>query len=256
MLSNQQIYMLLSLFAEMDLLQILDSSDDSEQEDRPIRRRLYRPRINFEVDNDSQFKEKFRMRRAEVELLLERIGALLIDTNKNHAISPLQQILLTLHWMGNGGYYHGVADMHGVSKSTVCRVVKRVVNAIVDHMFQQVVRWPENAENLPQEFLRKGGFPSTCGLVDGTHIKIDAPSQNEEHFVNRYGDHSLNAMMISGPDYTFYFVSARWPGSVHDSRVLRNTSVYRRFENGWRPFPGAVILGKFTCLIINHSNCE
>ncbi|PSN49840.1 hypothetical protein C0J52_08850 [Blattella germanica] len=37
--------------------------------------------------------------------------------------------------------------------------------------------------------------------------------------------------------------NANWPGSVHDSRVLRNTVISGHFEAGWRPFPGAVILG-------------
>ena len=41
----------------------------------------------------------------------------------------------------------------------------------------------------------------------------------------------------------FYYVSARWPGSVNDARVLRNSTLFERFQNGWKPFPNAVILG-------------
>ncbi|XP_063913298.1 putative nuclease HARBI1 [Zophobas morio] len=138
---------------------------------------------------------------------------------------------------------HEIAIMHGVRKSTVCRSIKKVVNIIIDTMFQEEVRWPENTQDIAMEFLRKGGFPCVCGCVDGTLINIDSPSNHEEVYVDRYGDHSLNVMMICGPNNYFYAVNANWPGSVHDSRVFRNTAIYRRFEQGWRLFPGAVILG-------------
>ena len=39
------------------------------------------------------------------------------------------------------------------------------------------------------------------------------------------------------------YVSARWPGRENDKRVLHNSTLYAAFEQGWRPFPGAVLLG-------------
>jgi hypothetical protein len=138
---------------------------------------------------------------------------------------------------------HGVAKMHGVKKSTVCRTVGKIVDAIIDNMFHNTVCWPENVEEIPVGFVRKGGFPCVCGCVDGTLINTDKPTIHEEVYVNRYGDHSLNVMMICGPNHYVYAVNANCPGSVHDARVFRNTAIYRRFEQGWRPFPGAVVLG-------------
>jgi nuclease HARBI1 len=93
-------------------------------------------------------------------------------------------------------------------------------------------------------FIFIGGFPSVCGLVDGTLINIDAPKNNESNYIDRHGKHSLNVMMICGPEMQFFAVNARWPGSVHDSRVLRTSFVHDKFEDGWRPFEDAVILGK------------
>ena len=118
-----------------------------------------------------------------------------------------------------------------------------MVDAIVRIQFPQVVTWPENVVDVVERFHMIAGFPQVIGCVDGTLIKIDAPTQNEPNYVDRHGNHSLNCMVVCGPDLSFYYVSARWPGSVNDARVLRNSSLYRRMEEGWRPVPGAVILG-------------
>lgn len=75
----------------MDIENLIFSSDD--EEDRPITR-VYRDRIHFNIINDFQFKEKFRLRRTEVDFLLERIGGQLIDSHKNMTISPRQQVLV------------------------------------------------------------------------------------------------------------------------------------------------------------------
>uniref|UniRef100_A0A915CVR7 Transposase n=1 Tax=Ditylenchus dipsaci TaxID=166011 RepID=A0A915CVR7_9BILA len=37
-------------------------------------------------------------------------------------------------------------------------------------------------------------------------------------------------MAVAGPDYRFHFLSAKWPGSVNDARVLRNSAMAARFE--------------------------
>ncbi|KAI5639211.1 DDE superfamily endonuclease domain-containing protein [Phthorimaea operculella] len=86
-------------------------------------------------------------------------------------------------------------------------------------------------------------MPMVVGCIDGTLVEIDAPHQNEDQFVDRHQNHSINCMAVCGPRGEFYYVSARWPGSVHDSRVLRNSNLYTRMQSGWRPFPNAVILG-------------
>lgn len=50
-------------------------------------------------------------------------------------------------------------------------------------------------------------------------------------------------MVIAGPKYQFFAVNSNWPGSVHDARVLRESQLFRRFADGWKPFPNAVLLG-------------
>ena len=39
------------------------------------------------------------------------------------------------------------------------------------------------------------GFPSVLGCIDGTHIKVMAPRENESEYVNRKGVRSLNVQV-------------------------------------------------------------
>lgn len=46
-----------------------------------------------------------------------------------------------------------------------------------------------------QDFAQMHGFPCVLGCIDGTHIGIQAPVEEEKNFVNRKGFHSLNVMV-------------------------------------------------------------
>lgn len=116
--------------------------------------------------------------------------------------------------MGNGGQYHAVGDMHGVSKSTVCRVVHSVVNAINTLKFPTVVDCPEDVGQVVQRFHAIANMPQVCGCIDGTLINIDAPIAHENNFVDRHGNHSINCMVVCGPDMKFYYASANWPRNI------------------------------------------
>lgn len=215
---------------------LLETSSSSEEERLPIqryrRRKIYRDRINFEFFLESVFIERFRVSRSTTEKILIFIGPLIDHrTTKNHALSAKQQILVALHFYGNGSQYHSIGDMHGIHKSTVCRVVNRVSKAVVRTIFPKYVRWPNDCSHIPVIFRQIAGFPRVAGIVDGSLIPIIAPRANESDFVDRHGQHSINIMVVSGPNYEFFYASARWPGSVHDNRVLRNSTLFNEWES-------------------------
>ena len=222
------------------------SNSDDDLEEGHRNRRVFRERINFSLDiTNFVFKEKFRVSKKTVEYLLNKIGAhLQHKTKRNQALEPVQQILCTLHWMGTGSQYHANADSHGLSKATVQRCIKRVCTSIVHELLGEEVRLPTtNTALIPQMFMRVANIPRICGIVDGSLFPIDAPHQNESAFVDRNGQHSINVMVVCGPNLEFFDASARWPGSVHDSRVLRCSTLAQQWENGWRPFTNGIILG-------------
>lgn len=46
-------------------------------------------------------------------------------------------------------------------------------------------------------FYEKFRIPAVVGCIDGTHIAIIRPNQNEERFYNRKGYHSRNVLIVS-----------------------------------------------------------
>ncbi|XP_067047663.1 putative nuclease HARBI1 [Acropora muricata] len=76
-------------------------------------------------------------------------------------------------------------------------------------------------------FEAKGhpGFPGIIGVIDGTHIRIRAPTRQPDAYVNRKKFHSLVTQIVCDDNMIFRDILVGWPGSVHDARVLRNSSL-------------------------------
>lgn len=75
-------------------------------------------------------------------------------------------------------------------------------------------------ERNKEEFQRIGGLTGVVGAIDGTHVRIVAPEQDEALYVNRKRYHSINVQVVCDARYRLIDVVARWPGSTHDSRIL------------------------------------
>ena len=72
------------------------------------------------------------------------------------------------------------------------------------------------------------------GLIDGTHISIRAPIKEPDAYINCKKFHSVNVQVICDENMVFTDILAGWPGSVHDSRVLCNSAVYKTAANKFR----------------------
>ena len=70
------------------------------------------------------------------------------------------------------------------------------------------------------------------GAIDCTHVAIRAPHLNEYIYINRKNIHSINVQLICDANMVILNTVARWPGSTHDSFIVRNCSVGNRLEDG------------------------
>ena len=148
-----------------------------------------------------------------------------------------------VHFLGTNSKYHVMRDVRGPSTSTMCRVVRHVAQAL-SKLKDEVIRWPENCQHLADQFFKLGGFPSTAGCLDGTHIRVMPPSDQQVDYLNRHHDFSINMLGVNGPDLSFYYINSNFGGRCHDAHVLQESSLWQSFEvQGRRPFKGTVCVG-------------
>ncbi|XP_039279758.1 putative nuclease HARBI1 isoform X2 [Nilaparvata lugens] len=123
-------------------------------------------------------------------------------------------------------------------------------------MKKDFIKFPtgEYARRTKTKFFVKYGFPNVLSCVDGTLIPIVCPTTaDKEEYRSRKGRFSINVLAAAGADMEFTNIVARWKGSTHDSRVLKNSSLYSTFEE--RDM-GGILIGDsgYACNRCLHNN--
>ena len=67
------------------------------------------------------------------------------------------------------------------------------------------------------------GVPNVAGVIDCMQIPIAAPWTNPEQYLNRNRIFAINTQFVVNHRGAITYLSARWPGSVHDSCVLQES---------------------------------
>ncbi|XP_069694808.1 putative nuclease HARBI1 [Periplaneta americana] len=203
----------------------------------PLRRNLLLDRSNpFETYGDAKFKASFRFSKETARDLLRDIGHLLEHDTRGCPLPITLQLLLTLRFLATGAFYAVNGDTVNVSASTVCRTIDRVLTAI-NSLRLRVINFPDDDE-LPfikNDFavLSRDNFPGIIGAIDCTHIRITCPNRERAVvYINRKGFYSINCQVICDAKMKIRSIVARWPGSTHDSRIFRNSTINDRLERG------------------------
>ena len=120
-------------------------------------------------------------------------------TNRTHPVSATKQVLITLRYLASGSFQQVTGDtIAGLDKSTVSRIIRRVTVAL-SRRINQFIKFPETQEErdvIKQGLYDIANFPCAIGIVDGSHIRIQSPTDNEWDFVNRKRYHSINVQGI------------------------------------------------------------
>ena len=156
------------------------------------------------------------------------------DTIMRKAIPVEQRVALTLWRLATPSDYRTIGHLFGVSKAAVCVIVKDVCSAIVQVLLPRYIKIPTGAslKEVVHGFEHKWGFPQCAGAVDGTHILIMSPQDCPADYFNRKGWHSILMQGMVDHLYRFTDVYIGWPGRVHDARVLGNSVLYQKGEDG------------------------
>uniref|UniRef100_A0A672Y642 Putative nuclease HARBI1 n=1 Tax=Sphaeramia orbicularis TaxID=375764 RepID=A0A672Y642_9TELE len=140
-------------------------------------------------------------------------------TRRSHAIPSMTKLLAMLHFLASGSFQRTVAICAGISQSSFCCVVSQVLNAM-SHRMGRHIQFP------------LAGFPRVIGAIDCTHVQLVPPSDREHVYRNRKHTHSLNVQNVCDSHGVITNVVAKYPGSVHDSFILRNSVLFSKLRDG------------------------
>ena len=85
-----------------------------------------------------------------------------------------------------------------MDKSTVSHAIIDASQALVAKQ-SCFIKWPlthDECAKIKKKIYIHGGFPGIVGCVDRTHVRLQAPTQNENNYVNRKGFHSINVQAV------------------------------------------------------------
>ncbi|KMS96118.1 hypothetical protein BVRB_001900 isoform A [Beta vulgaris subsp. vulgaris] len=63
-------------------------------------------------------------------------------------------------------------------------------------------------------------FKDCIGAIDGTHITVIVPKEDQMRYRGRKGIPTTNVLAVCDFDLLFTYVLTGWEGSTHDSRIF------------------------------------
>ena len=186
---------------------------------------------NFQLD-PHYWHSNFRMSQETVLFLCDILHDLMVkdSTNIRETIPVPKRIAVALWWLAHGSSYCVVGQNFGVSTSIVCRITKDFVGALV-YLRNNYISWPQTPEecsNAVESFRDLSPLPNVFAAMNGTHVQIIAPENSTVDFFDKKQRYSIGCQGVCDSKLKFLAMSAGFPGSLHDSRMLRNTWIFEQ----------------------------
>lgn len=145
-------------------------------------------------------------------------------------VGGVKECYIFLWYVANTVTYRQLGNLFGICDKTAWCVVNRVSAWLtsISHKFIKWPRTPEKVNQITMGFETMKGISGVLGAIDGTHIKIRAPSGKVHLYSNRKKYCSIVMQAVVENRKKFLDVHCGEPGSFHDSRVLRRSLLYRK----------------------------
>ena len=203
---------------------------------------LPRPQVSwFDMFNGNnlipeEYFKQLRLKTDTFQLLLNILRPTLTRQNTllRDCLPPAKVLSLGLYRLAHGNSYNTIAATFNVGKSTVIEAVQDVVEALCD-IKGNYIRFPSSEDEileLRETFEDLTDIPNVVGAIDGTHIKIKKPKEGGANYFSRYQQYDVVVQGVVNGDKKFIDVAAGFPGSMHDARVFKNSSLCQRIARG------------------------
>ena len=193
-------------------------------------------RIVMASFNNRDWIENFRMQKSTFMYIcnLLRPHIQKKDTIMRCAITVEKRVAVTLWRLATNVEYRTIGHLFGISRASVCCIVREVCENIVRVVMPKYIKWPrgEQLQETIELFENMWDYPQCAGAIDGSHIPIIAPEEFHTDYFNRKGWHSVILQAVVDARYRFTDVNIGWPGSVHDARVFTNSEIFKKGQRG------------------------
>ncbi|XP_060761383.1 uncharacterized protein LOC132871280 [Neoarius graeffei] len=184
----------------------------------------------------AQWIENFRMSEETFDYLCNKLrpAMKLQDTTFRRCMSLKKRVAVALWKFATGSEYRSVGHLFGVSIPSVCRCVQDFCAAAQALLVPELIRFPnqEKFAEMSAYYENRWGLPHCVGAIDGSHIPIIAPQEYHCDYFNRKGWHSIILQGVVDGKGLFWNVFAGMPGSLHDARVLRLSTMWELATRG------------------------
>ena len=147
------------------------------------------------------------------------------DTQLGRAI-PIEKCSAIALWrLSTGNSFRTTAKTFAVGKSKAVQITSKFIK--FPNTRKETAKAIEKFQTLCQCQILQA-----LGALDGTHIPNIAPIvEGKTDSCSRKQCYTISTQATVGEDLIFLKVATGFPGSCHDSRNLRNPSLFRRAEN-------------------------
>ncbi|KAK6161036.1 hypothetical protein DH2020_004417 [Rehmannia glutinosa] len=149
--------------------------------------------------------------------------------NDSREVSVEEQLAIFLMTIGHDERNRMLQERFQHSGETISRHFNIVLKALVNFSMSMIVA--PSFEHIPS-YIRNNPkywphFKGCIGAIDGTHVDVVIPINEQLAYRGRKGDCTQNFMAACSFDMRFTFIWAGWEGTAHDSRIL-NEAIHRQ----------------------------
>ncbi|KAJ8406857.1 hypothetical protein AAFF_G00297730 [Aldrovandia affinis] len=183
------------------------------------------PVVHLYLDEDADLKPDYRLSRASLQHL---IG--MLRSHQDHGWGHYLEVLVFVFWLASATSYRLVSRSFNIPRSTVHEMVHRVTKKLLK-LKNRVIHFPSHAdlENIGNGFAQLAGSPAfsrVVGSIDGCQVRVKPPSADAQCYLNRKLFYSVQLQAVCDHQGMFLDIFTGYPGSVHDTRVLKNSPLY------------------------------
>ena len=153
------------------------------------------------------------------------------NTVLRNCLTPEKVLACGLLRLAHGNSYEKIGPALKVGRTTAIEACQDVAEALYE-LRNEYIKFPTTVAETIRWFTDISRLPNIVGAIVGIHIKIISPRDSPVDYFSRNQQHDFIIQASADGKGLFLDFAAGCPGSLHDTRVYRNSSLYQRASNG------------------------